>query len=150
MMKSRFHFVLTCLTACLVLCAGSQAAVCELACGLGRNLSCHGSASAQAVSKGEGMEHRHCSGMMKSGAHVGDTVGLNAHMEGLDGSGCTHASPLAIVGSASSNDSLTLMQWVMVEPVVLQNAAAFHRSSVSSKSPPHNFPAYSLLVTLRV
>lgn len=150
-MKSRFRVVLTLMTACLVLCAGSQAALCELACGLGRNVQCHGSASPQATSNGagmDGMEHMHCSGMTKSSAHDGDDV--IAQMEGRDGGKCTHSSPVAVADSAFSNDSLALIQWVLVESVVLQNADSFHRFGVSFKSPPLHSPVDPLLVTLRV
>jgi hypothetical protein len=152
-MRSRLHSVLTLLLAFLVLGAGTQSAVCELACNLGGKIPCHGAAtvSAQSSSGDEamaGMPAMHCSGMKS--AHASKVAAPSIRAEGRDGGRCTHLASPATLNSISRSETVKAVQWVVVGPLPSQVPVAAHRIAASSNAPPLLPPVNLLLVTLRV
>jgi hypothetical protein len=152
-MKSRLQSVLTLLLTCLILGAGTQSAVCELACGLGGNIQCHGETSAAAQSSSgdsamAGMQEMHCSGMKRR--HASTTASTCVRVEDRDGGLCKHPSPVATASFVSRGETVQTVHWVVVEPVSTQTTAAAYRFAAKANAPPLGPAVNSLLITLRV
>jgi hypothetical protein len=152
-MRSRLHSVLTLLLAFVVLGAGTQSAVCELACSLGGKIQCHGAASvsAQSSSGNEamvGMPTMHCSGVKSK--HASQVATTSIRVEGRDGGRCMHLASLATLSSTSRSETVQTVQWVVIEPLPTQITAATHRIAANSNAPPLLPPVNLQLVTLRV
>lgn len=144
---SRFHRLCTVLLACLILGAGSQAAFCDLACGLESGGSCHGSATAS--SQTGGMADMHCAGMMRA-TTVPSNVKLDGHAVLSNHGPCERTAQMAFLSAATHDDGFAAIHWVLVEAVVSQRTAAAYRFRASAKSPPLRSPVDPLLVSLRV
>jgi len=155
--KSRLKSVLTLLLSCLLLGASSQAAVCELACDLGSTVTCHGVATESMSSSTRQIAMRdaspmHCAGGMSSmSRHAADTDATGDVRVGALGDGrCTHPSQIAVVNSATPNNSFAAIHWIEFETIPLQPVVSGSRSSMASKPPPLRNAADPLLIALRV
>ena len=152
-MKSRLHSVLTMLLTCLMLGAGTQSAVCELACNLGGNVQCHGATSVAAQSSSgdtamAGMPQMHCSGMKSQHAPAAKSTCVG--VEALDGGMCRHPSPLTAISSFSRSEAIQAVHWVVLEPVSIQPPVAAYRFAARANAPPLHPSVDSLLIALRV
>ncbi|MBB5059593.1 hypothetical protein HDF16_004319 [Granulicella aggregans] len=144
-MRQRLQSVLTLLFACLMLGASTQSAVCELACGLGGGVQCHGAATASTDGTMAGM---HCSGM--SSPHSSASTAANLRFESSDAGLCRHPLPLATMSSIPTSESVAAVHWIFVEPVPIQPLVAAYRFVAHSKASPLRPVGDPLLVTLRV
>ena len=155
-MSGRFQSGLVLLLMVLVFAASSQAAVCELACGLGaQSLICHApgaSAKEDASSPAmTSMSHGHCVPAMhgdgvreKSATHT-----MTASLTGSQDRQCHHDVSLAVEGTASTTVAAPTIHWAVIEmlPVAVMPPGTWF--IVQSSPPPHT-AADSLLVTLRI
>jgi hypothetical protein len=122
----RIQHVLAMVVALFVLGASSQAAVCELACGLQVHTSaCHAGMtsdmpgmamehSAPAESSRAAMPPMHCS----HGMVIPVVPGMHSVGSCLDGA-CSHTAVAAFAKSGSANVSFAAVQWVTVAIVTL-------------------------------
>jgi hypothetical protein len=152
-MRARLHSVLTLLLACLMLGAGTQSAICELACNLGGDMQCHGATAVSGRSSSEatamaGMPQMHCSGMKSLRASNASIATLQ--IESGESGQCRYPSPIAAVSSSSANESVAAVHWVVLAHVPMQAPVTSVRLSANSSAPSCLRPVDPLLVTLRV
>ena len=151
----RIQHVLAMVVALFVLGASSQAAVCELACGLQVHTSgCH--AGMTSAMPGMAMEQNaptadsaamppmHCShGMAMPAAPVMHSVG--SCPEGA----CSHTAISAFYKSGSTNASFATVQWVTVAMVTVDPMVPANYVGAGNR-PPLSLGVDPLLVSLRV
>jgi hypothetical protein len=149
-MGSRLQSVLAVLLACLMLGAGTQSAVCELACELGSNGQCHGASSvpSQSASTSGTMAGMHCSGMMSGRRSKTPTSGVQ--LENADGGSCDHPSSSVTLSSVTTSENVVAVHWIVVEPVSLQATTAAYRIAAKANAPPLPQAVDSLFFALRV
>ena len=111
----RLRGLLAVVVALVVLGASSQAAVCELACGLQvEEMSCHAAASdPEADSAAMGLSHAHCSHGM--GASATQQVARVA--ADCDDASCGHAAMPMLVKRSSTTAASAAVQWAAVAVV---------------------------------
>lgn len=143
-MRSRFKSGLSLLFGLLLIAATSQAAVCELVCGLGqRNLACHDSMgrdsksmspmsasdeSAASKNKMAAMTDGHCGGARHMTPNAGRSF---ASFAATDGDSCRHLSGAAIEIQASVHAGLTAVHWLIVDilPIIQTRSSGHFLSS---------------------
>jgi hypothetical protein len=149
-MKQRLQSVLTLLLACLVLGAGTQGAVCELACGLGGKVPCHGTvvAPAKRASMETSMAGMHCSGMKRSDRS--DAAPSGVQFDGRVTGLCRHSLPVAMATSDPAGERVEAVHWVVLEQVEVRPSVAAYRFIANLKAPPLLSTVDSLILPLRV
>jgi hypothetical protein len=153
-MSGRIKSGLSLLLMLLVFAASSQAAVCELACGLGaQSIVCHESgAFAKEDVPPAAMSHSHCVPAMhektvqaKSAAHK-----RTANLIGLHDVQCHHDFAPAISDASAKGLHLAAIHWTIVEIVPIATMLPETNRVVLHSPPPLYTPADSRLITLRV
>jgi hypothetical protein len=136
MLRTRIQHVLTMVIALFFLGASSQAAVCELACGLQVHpAACHAGMEATSVSAAmpgmvahpsakapkAGMEHAHCSHAITMSASVSVSVsatsGLLHNVSSSVSGSCSHTAVAAFDKSGASSPTFAAVQWITVSVV---------------------------------
>ncbi len=131
-MTGRIQHVLTMVIALFFLGASSQAAVCELACGLQVHpAACHAGMEATSNSAAmpgmgahpsatkpmAGMEHAHCSHSMTMSVSVSATPALTHSVSNFVAGSCSHTAVAAFDKSGASSLTFAAVQWITVATV---------------------------------
>jgi hypothetical protein len=162
-MKTRIKDVLVMMVAVLLLGASSQAAVCELACGLQMqaaecSMSSAGMSMSMSTAPGAtapgaalsihqmgAMDHSHCA----HGMAMSPQVVVHQVSECHDG-GCSHAQIEAFDKAGTSSLSFAVVTWVTVEAVVVDLNLPAHRVGVGERPLFRSAAADPLIVSLRI
>jgi hypothetical protein len=157
MMSARLKSGLSLLLMLLVFAVSSEAAVCELACGLeAQSVGCHMPAApsteaAQSLDMPV-MSHSHCTpAMHESGMHKTSTAhARTASFTSAQEMKCPHDFAPAIEGTSATSFHLAAIHWTVVEVVPVATMLPDSRRT-SCKSLPQLYPPpNSLLIALRV
>jgi hypothetical protein len=164
MFLNRFQRVLAVMVALFVLGASSQAAVCELACGLQVHpAACHASMEASAstmpgmtadhpaIEHMAGMSHEHCSHGMAMSAMRGVMHSVNSLADGA----CSHTEVSAFdvskTGKAgAASVSFAAVQWIAVAVVPIDLTLPVSYASAGKRPPLVLGGVDPLVVSLRV
>jgi hypothetical protein len=154
---TRIKNVLVMLVAVLLLGASSQAAVCELACGLqmqaaecsmsssGMSMAMSTAVHAAPMNQMGGMDHSHCAHAMGMPPQV-----VAHQMSECHDGGCSHAQVAAFDKANASSVSFAAVTWVTVEAVVVDMNLPAHRVGVGERPLFRSAAADPLIVSLRV
>jgi hypothetical protein len=154
---TRIKNVLVMLVAVLLLGASSQAAVCELACGVqmqaagcsmtsaGMSMAMPAAAHTDSMNQMGAMDHSHCA----HGMALLPQVVAHQASECHDG-GCSHVQVSAFAKAGTSSFSFMTVTWVTVEAVVVDMNLPAHRVGVGERPLFRSAAADPLIVSLRV
>jgi hypothetical protein len=152
--STRIKNVLVMLVAVLLLGASSQAAVCELACGLQMQAAeCAATSAGMSMSMpaahGDGMgpmDHSHCA----HGMQMSTQQAVLHHVGECHDGGCSHAQVVAFDKAGTSSVSFAAFHWVTVAVVSIDLSLPTHYVGVGERPLFQSAAADPLVVSLRV
>jgi hypothetical protein len=144
-MMSRLKPILSVLLALVVCGASSQAAVCELSCGLdARGMACHMAPPSQQASME--MQHGHCSPEMQMSSNTDSGIQIGS----MHSAACGHTFSPAVENQFAAKARFGLSAISFFSDASTEHAMPRITTFSEQRPPPRVAAASSLLITLRV